>query len=70
VARREAIFGYLFIAPWLIGFFLWTLGPMVASLVLSFADYAIIAPPVFVGTRNFVKIFADDPSFWTHCASR
>jgi len=64
VARREAIFGYLFIAPWLIGFFLWTLGPMVASLVLSFADYAIIAPPVFIGTRNFVKIFADDPSFW------
>jgi multiple sugar transport system permease protein len=63
LARREAIAGYLFIAPWLAGFFLWTVGPMVASLVLSFTDYAIIAPPVFVGLKNFARIFGADPSF-------
>ena len=64
IARREAIFGYLFIAPWLVGFFIWTLGPMVTSFVLSFADYAIISPPIFVGLRNFQEILTDDPSFW------
>jgi multiple sugar transport system permease protein len=64
VGRREAILGYVFISPWLIGFFLWTLGPMVSSLALSFTEYAIVAPPEFVGFRNFAKIFTDDPSFW------
>ncbi len=63
LARREAIAGYLFIAPWLLGFFVWTLGPMVASFVLSFADYAIIAPPEFIGIRNFATIFGRDDSF-------
>jgi multiple sugar transport system permease protein len=62
-ARREAIAGYLFISPWLVGFFLWTLGPMLASLVLSFAEYAIIAPPAFVGSANFRRILGEDESF-------
>jgi multiple sugar transport system permease protein len=64
MARREAIFGYLFIAPWLVGFLIWTLGPMVASLVLSFTEYKIIAPPSFIGLQNYVAIFTNDPSFW------
>jgi multiple sugar transport system permease protein len=64
IARKEALFGYLFIAPWLVGFLIWTLGPMVTSLGLSFADYAIIAPPRFLGLANYVRIFTDDPSFW------
>ena len=63
LARREAVAGYVFIAPWLVGFFVWTLGPMVASLVLSFADYAIIAPPEFVGITNFATIVGRDDSF-------
>ena len=52
LTRKEAILGYCFIAPWLAGFFIWTLGPMLASFVLSFADYAIIAPPEFLGLAN------------------
>jgi multiple sugar transport system permease protein len=63
MARREAISGYLFIAPWLIGFFTLTLGPMIASLVLSFADYAVITTPEFVGFRNYATILATDESF-------
>jgi multiple sugar transport system permease protein len=61
--RRETIAGYLFISPWLVGLFLWTLGPMLASLALSFAQYAIIAPPTFVGLENFSKILGEDESF-------
>jgi multiple sugar transport system permease protein len=64
LTRKEAILGYCFIAPWLVGFFIWTLGPMVASFVLSFADYAIIAPPEFLGLTNYRKILSDDPAFW------
>jgi multiple sugar transport system permease protein len=63
MARREELLGYLFIAPWLAGFVLLTLGPMLASLALSFADYQIVAPPKFVGLRNFEKILVDDPAF-------
>jgi len=64
LARREAVLGYCFIAPWLVGFLIWTFGPMIASFVLSFADYAIIAPPEFLGLANYRRILTDDPAFW------
>jgi len=64
MAQREELAGYLWISPWLLGFVIWTLGPMLASLVLSFADYAIIAPPEFLGLTNYRKILTDDPAFW------
>jgi multiple sugar transport system permease protein len=35
--RREAIAGYLFITPWIIGFLVFTLGAMIYSLVISFS---------------------------------
>ncbi len=66
--RRESLWGYLFISPWIIGFLLFTLGPMLASLVFSFTDYKIISPPVFTGLSNFIKIFTNDPDFWRSLA--
>jgi multiple sugar transport system permease protein len=63
LSKKEAIFGYLFIMPWIIGFVVLRLGPMLVSLVLSFADYKIISPPVFVGFANYIKMFTNDPSF-------
>ena len=41
-STREAIWGYVFIAPWLIGLVLFTAGPMVASLVMSFTDFDLL----------------------------
>lgn len=64
VRRKEAFFAYLFISPWLLGFFLWTLAPMVFSLILSFAKYNISQPPVFVGLANYKRAFAGDALFW------
>lgn len=64
LTRHEAALGYVFILPWLVGFFVFTLGPMVASFLLSFTEYAIISPPEFLGLKNFATIFLDDPSFW------
>lgn len=61
-ARRETRAGYLFLSPWLIGFFALTAGPMVASLVLSFTDYNLFNDPEFIGVDNYTRMFAD-PNF-------
>lgn len=56
---REYRDGYLFIAPWLVGFVLFTAGPMIASIVLTFFEWELIVPPRFVGFDNFVKLTQD-----------
>ena len=63
-ATREAIEGYIGISPWLIGFLLFTAGPFIASLGLSFTDWQITVPPRFVGIDNYIRIFTKDPDFW------
>lgn len=60
---RDARIGYAFLSPWLLGFFLLTAGPMVASLVLSFTDYNIFRAPRFVGGANYLGLL-EDPRFW------
>lgn len=57
---REAISFYLFILPWVVGFLVFTLGPIVASLVLSFTEYDIIQAPRFTGLANFRELFQDE----------
>jgi len=64
MARQEAIYAYVFLAPWLVGLFGLVIGPMIASLVLSFHSYNIVAPPTFVGLDNFRRAFFEDPRFW------
>jgi len=56
----DNITGYLFLAPWIIGFFVFTVGPMIASLVLSFAKYSGFGPFSWVGFENYKRIFSDD----------
>ncbi|MBN1313607.1 MAG: sugar ABC transporter permease [Anaerolineae bacterium] len=56
--------GYLFLSPWLIGFVVFLLLPMVASLVLSFTDYNIFSDPEWVGWGNFERMFFEDPRYW------
>jgi multiple sugar transport system permease protein len=64
LSKREAIYAYLLIAPWIVGFIIFTLGPMIASLVFSFTDYTVGQPTHFVGVQNFVKMFFGDARFW------
>ena len=61
--QRETIEFYLFILPWVIGFLVFTLGPMVSSLHLSFTDYTLLAPGKWVGIDNYTALSAD-PLFW------
>ncbi|HMQ53495.1 MAG TPA: sugar ABC transporter permease [Anaerolineae bacterium] len=56
--------GYLFISPWLIGFFTFVLLPIVASFVLAFTRYDILSPPEWVGLQNFERMFTADTRYW------
>ena len=60
VARREAVEGYLMAMPWILGFFLFTALPFVASILLSFTEYKIISPAKWVGLDNYAYFFGKD----------
>ena len=60
----QAMAGYLFLAPWLIGFLGLTLGPTLASLYLSFTDFDLLQDPRFIGLANYERIFTIDLKFW------
>lgn len=57
--RREAMFGYIFLSPWLVGFVVFLLGPMLASIYLSLTQYKMISPPVFIGLANYERMLTD-----------
>ncbi|NTJ44445.1 sugar ABC transporter permease [Agrobacterium larrymoorei] len=54
---------YMFLLPWLIGFFGLTLGPALVSLYLSFTNYDLLQSPDWVGAANYVRIATADPKF-------
>ena len=56
---KEGIAGYLFLLPWLVGFFGLTLIPMIASLYFSFTQYDMLTPAIPVGLKNYESLFAD-----------
>jgi multiple sugar transport system permease protein len=56
--------GYLFLLPWLVGFFGLTIGPMVTSLYLSFTDFDLLTTPEWIGASNYIRMFTNDPKFW------
>jgi multiple sugar transport system permease protein len=65
LARREAIWGYVFISPWIVGFLVFSAGPILVALGLGFTDYNILEAPRFVGLSNYVRALTVDPLFWT-----
>lgn len=60
---RRNLPGYLFIAPWLFGFFIFTFGPFLWSLYLSFTDWRILGTPQWVGFDNYRTLITHDPLF-------
>ena len=62
-SQREALWGYLFIAPWIIGFIAFSLGPIAATIYLAFTKYNVIKSPVWTGLRNFTNLFTRDEKF-------
>ena len=64
IARREMREGYLFLLPWLVGFLIFTLGPLLASFYLGFTLYRGGGSPRWIGLGNFHRLFLEDHLFW------
>jgi multiple sugar transport system permease protein len=58
-AGRDNKAGYLFLLPWLVGLFVITIGPLIASLYLSFTDYSLIESPRWIGLDNYHRMLDD-----------
>ena len=61
ILDSDHVSGYLFILPFIIGFLVFTVFPMLASLVLSFTEYDILSAPEFIGIENYKQLFLKDP---------
>lgn len=59
IKYRDNKVAYLFLLPWLLGLFLITIGPMIASLWLSLTDYNLLQAPNFIGIDNYLAMFED-----------
>jgi multiple sugar transport system permease protein len=59
-AGRDNKAGYLFLLPWLIGLIVITIGPMIASLYLSFTNYSLIQAPKWTGLENYARMLGDE----------
>lgn len=59
--RRAA--PWLFVAPWVVGFVAFTLGPLLFSVYISFFDWPLIGTPAFNGGANYVNVLTDDSDF-------
>ena len=62
-SKQNMVTGYLFISPFIIGFFAFIIVPMGISLFMSFHDYDLLTEAQFVGWNNFITIFTNDPKF-------
>ncbi|MFV0413256.1 MAG: carbohydrate ABC transporter permease, partial [Oscillospiraceae bacterium] len=63
MTRRDKM-GYVYILPWILGFLVFQLYPLAASLYYSFTDYSITNTPTWVGLANYVTMFTKDQLFW------
>ncbi|MBW8781672.1 MAG: extracellular solute-binding protein [Verrucomicrobia bacterium] len=61
--RRQWLGGFLCASPWIIGFLIFTGGPILFSIVVSFADYDILRPATWTGLANYSRMFTGDDLF-------
>jgi multiple sugar transport system permease protein len=61
---REAIAGYLFALPVILGLIIWVVAPMIGVLLISLTDWNVLTTPRWVGIRNYIKLFTADLYFW------
>lgn len=64
-AFRHAITPWLYLSPWLVGAVLFTIGPAVLGLVMSFTNWNLLYPTTWVGLDNYTEMLTDDYRFWS-----
>lgn len=62
-SRSEAVEAFLFLLPWFGGILIFTAGPLVASLYLSFTNFNLLQLPEWVGLENYLEMFTADPRY-------
>ncbi len=62
--RDRTGLGIAFVSPWLLGFLIFTLGPVLVTFGLSLTEYRVLTPPRFVGIDNYVQLLTDKEYFW------
>jgi multiple sugar transport system permease protein len=60
----EAVSGYLFASPVILGLIVWVIAPMVGVLLISMTNWNVLTAPAWVGLRNYVRLFTADLFFW------
>ena len=66
--KKDALLGYLFALPWLLGLLVFIGGPMLYSFYLSFTEHSIVDTPTFVGLENYRRALFEDELFYTSLA--
>lgn len=61
--KKENAAGYLFLLPWFVGIIVFTAGPVISSLYLSFTNYNLIGAPSWIGIQNYLDM-VQDPQWW------
>jgi multiple sugar transport system permease protein len=61
---RNTVQGYLFISPVVVGLLVFTIGPMLISLYLSFTNFPLLRAPEWIGLRNYIVMFTEEKLFW------
>lgn len=59
MSTQDAVWGYVFLSPWILGMIFFMGGPIIFSLILAFCKWDMITPINFVGIDNFIKMFTD-----------
>lgn len=62
--KINTITAFIFISPWIIGFIVFWIYPLVSSLVFSFSNYSFTSDWDFVGLKNYMRMFTQDPTFY------
>ncbi len=65
--KKQTRYFYMFISPWLAGFFLLTLVPLAYSIYLSLTQYNGLSAPEFIGLQNYMDILFHDDLFRFGC---
>lgn len=58
--RRRLLTGLAFVSPWLIGFSVFQLYPILASLYYSLCDFSVLEPAEFIGLGNYIELAGDE----------
>ena len=61
--KKENFAAYIFLLPWLVGFFLLTIQPIVSSFYLSLTEYDTVSDPYFIGFEHYEYMFVEGYRF-------